>query len=297
MLTSPVRPRGAVVMLALALLAGCATPKKFEPYNDPFLRANGGPLVIVDTCVFQDAVGDADDYFLAPESLAGGEKVMDAAIDFLRESGVPPKATLVPYACGVVGENGNELQLVRLDASLPASMEPRPFLTHPSLAGKVAAIDALHVLASTTWGRGINDNMPALTQGRQAGPAASKTFTAEQIRAAAAVIQKEFQADSMIYIAIQGYSQSGGKAAMAHAGRFLVALATGLTTGVAIIPGGITDGSIKTAAAFDLATGTVQRTSAIRGMGDPRKPDVVSDKRFVRGLLNGLLNRVVETAK
>jgi hypothetical protein len=287
----------AVAIIALALLSGCATPRKFEPYNDPFLRANGGPLVIVDTCVFQDAVGDADDYFLAPESLAGGERVMDAAVDFLRESGVAPKATLVPYACGVLGENGNELQLVRLDAGLPASMEPRPFLTHPSLAGNAAVIEALHVLASTTWDRGVRDNMPALTQGRQMGPAVSKSFTAEQIRAAAAVIQKVFQADSMIYIAIQGYSQSGGKAAMAHAGRFLVALATGLTTGVAIIPGGVTDGSVKTAVAFDLATGTVQRSAAIRGMGDPRKPDVVSDKRFVRGLLNGLLNREVVAAK
>ena len=76
-------------------------------------------------------------------------------------------------------------------------------------------------------------------------------------------------------------------------GKVLVGLVTGLATGIAFIPGGTTDGSLFTVAAFDLKDGEIRRSSASRGFGDPKNPEVVSDKRFVVPVLHGFLHREV----
>ena len=288
----------APCLLALAILAGCAGPQKqYELMNEPYLKANGGPLLVVDVCVLQDAVGDDDDYFLVPESKAGAQRVVDVAGEYLREKGFDAKATLIPYACGVIGDQGNVPQLVRNDVSLPATSELRPFLPHESLAGKKELLDALNVLATTTHDRALRENFAVLAQGRGGGMPPLRTHTPEEIRAAAALVRTELKADSLIYVAIQGYSQSSGKAFALGAGRLLVGVITGVATGFAVIPGGSTDGSIKAAATFDLSSGELKRTSAVRGLGDPRKPDVVSDKRLVGALFHKLLHREVEAAK
>ena len=285
---------GKFFVLALLLLAGCAAPqKKFERVQDAYLQTSGGPLMIVDVCVFQDAIGDADDYHMVTESKAGAERIVEVARDYLRDKNITVKASLVPYACGVIGAKGNEPQLVRLDLASPAVMLKRPFAPSDDIASNEPLIDALNVLATSAYERALSENFAMIAQrGGQPLPP-MKSHTPEELRSAMSVVQQALNADSLIYVGVQGYSQSGGKAFAAGTGRFLVALATGLATGIAIIPGGTTDGSVLTAATFDLKAGELRRTSAIRGLGDPKKPDAVADKRFINALFYRLLHREV----
>jgi hypothetical protein len=287
----------ACFLFAIGLLAGCAGPvKNYERIDEPYLRAGGGPLVIVDVCVQQDALGDADDYHMVAESKEGARSIVAVATQYLAEKDQPVKATLVPYACGVIGPDGNTPQLVRHDLQSEAVMAPRPFAPDETVASNEALAAALNVLATAGYDRSLNEHLMLLTMGRNSPMPPLKRHTPEEIRDASTVVQKTLGAEGLIYIAVNGYSQSAGKAAAMGTGRFLFAVATGVATGIAIIPGGITDGSIMTAAAFDLKAGEIRRTSAMRGMGDPKKPDVVSDKRYVHAVLHRLLHREVPAA-
>jgi hypothetical protein len=293
-----------VFVVALLLVGGCAAPqKKYERVQDAYLQSSGGPVVVVDVCVFQDAIGDADDYHMVTESKLGAERIAEVAREYLLEKSVPVKAMLVPYACGVIGTKGNEPQLARLDLTSPALMTKRPFAPSGEIAGNEPLIDALNVLATSAYERALTESIAAISRGRGQQLPPMKIQTPEEIKAATALVRTALKADSLIYFSVQGYSQSGGKAFAMGTGRVLVGLATGLATGIAFIPGGTTDGSLFTVAVFDLKDGEIRRSSASRGLGDPKKPDVVSDKRFVIPVLHGLLHREVtavagtETAK
>lgn len=283
---------------AFLLIGGCAAPqKKFERVQDSYLQASGGPVVVVDACVFQDAIGEADDYFMVTEAKLGAEKIVEVARDYLVEKGIPVKAMLVPYSCGVIGPKGNETQLVRLDLASPAQMVKRPFAPSLEVAGNEPLIEALNVLATSGYERAISEGIAGISRGRGQQLPPMKIHTSDEIKAAAAQVRLAFNADSLIYFSVHGYSQSGGKAFAMGTGRVLVGVLTGLATGIAFFPGGTTDGTLFTVAAFDLKEGEIRRSGTSRGLGDPKKSDVVSDKRFIIPALHGLLHREVSASE
>jgi hypothetical protein len=284
--------KSLVFVAALLLIGGCAaTQKKFERVQDTYLQSSGGPVVVVDVCVFQDAIGEADDYYMVTEGKLGAERIVEVTRDYLVEKGIPVKAMLVPYSCGVIGPKGNEPQLARLDLASPALMTKRPFSPSLEIAGNDPLIEALNVLATSAYERAISEGIAGISRGRGQQLPPMKIQTAEDVKSAAALVRSAFNADSLIYLGVHGYSQSGGKAFAMGTGRVLVGLVTGLATGIAFIPGGSTDGTLFTVAAFDLKEGEIRRSGTSRGLGDPKKPDVVSDKRFVIPALHGLLHR------
>lgn len=280
-----------------AILTGCAGPQKnYELIQEPFLQQSGGILLVVDVCVLQDAIGDADDYHMVSESKSGAMKVADEARAYLIGKGIETKAIIVPFACGVVGPNGNEPQLAKLSPDAPAVMMPRPFGSTEQFATDAALQEALMVLATSTYERAVTEKAALLVQGRQTALPPMKAHTKEEVKAAATLVRAMMNTSGMIHIGVNGYSVSGGKAFAAGTGRFLVALVTGVATGVAVIPGGTTDGYIQTASTINLGTGEMVRVSTMRGIGDPKKPDVVADKRFLHPLLHGLVHREVGEA-
>lgn len=281
----------------LVLLTGCAgTPKKYELLQEPYLREGGGTLLVVDVCVFQDAVGDADDYHMVTESKEGARGIVEVASRYLSEKNVTVKSSLVPYSCGVIGPDGNLPQLVRLNLNSPAVMERRPFAPSEELVKDQALLEALNVLGTASYERALINGVSLLSQGRSQPQPPLKSHTSQELLAASALVQTKLNVSSMIYLGVNGYSQSTGKAVALGTGRFFVALVTGVATGFAVLPGGTTDGSLMTVASIDLVSGEIRRTSAMRGTGDPKKANVVSDKRFIDALLHGLVHREVPSA-
>jgi hypothetical protein len=279
---------------ALLLVGGCAAPqKKFERVQDAYLQASGGPIIVVDSCVFQDAIGEADDYYMVTEAKLGAEKIVEITRDYLVEKGIPVKAMLVPYSCGVIGPKGNEAQLARLDLASPALMTKRPFSPSVEVADNEPLVAALNVLATSAYERAVSEGIAGISRGRGQQLPPMKIHTSDEVKAAATQVRLAFNADSLIYFGVHGYSQSGGKAFAMGTGRILVGVLTGVATGIAFIPGGSTDGTLFTVAAFDLKEGEIRRSGTSRGLGDPKKSDVVSDKRFIIPALHGLLHREV----
>jgi hypothetical protein len=285
---------GALAAIVVAVLSGCAAPQKnYEVIEQPFLKADGGPVLIVDACIQQDAVGDADDYIMVTESKAGAMVVGDAAKRYLAEKGVVVSAVLVPFTCGVIPHEGNKPELVKLDAQLPTQTAPRPHAPTNELASDAEFRNALMVLATATHSRAAQDNAIVFTRGVQAPLPPMTQHTSEEIRAAIALVQAKTNASSVIYLNAMGISQSGGKAFALGAGRVFVGVLTGVATGVAIIPGGAADGSLYSAAAINLKSGDIVRASAARGIGDPKKPDVLARKMTIDYLMRGLIEREV----
>jgi hypothetical protein len=277
---------------AIAITASCASVPKltYEPLNESFLREDGGPVVLVDVCVLQDAIGDADDYYLIAESKQGAEKIAEAARTYLTGLGITPKATIVPFACGVTKPEAPAASLVRMAPDSPSAMLPQPFAPHEAIKDDAELHKALMVLMTSTYAEGV----PRVLLPQQSGKMPPlKNHTAAEIAAAAELVRTKLNASSAIVIHVAGYSQTTGKAAAGNAGRIFVGVLTGVLTGVAFIPGGATDGSIMTSGVVDLKTGVLVRSSAMRGLGDPRKPEVVSNQNLVNLVMRGITHRAI----
>lgn len=282
---------------SVLLLTGCAgTPRQFELLPEPYLKTNGGPLLVVDACVIQDALGDDDDYHMVTESKAGARRMVAVASQYLAGINQPVKATLVPFACGVIGPEGKQEQLVRFDNQLPPTKAQRPFATEGSLAGTPEVVDALSVLATAAYARGLEEMATLLARhmGQQPTLPPRRTYAPEEVRAASATVHRALGTDSLVFLGMQGYSQSAGKSAALTTGRLLVGIVTGVASGVAIFPGGSTDGSIITAAAFDLKSGELRRAGGTRNpFGDPKNPENAAAKTAVNGVLHQMMYREV----
>jgi hypothetical protein len=280
--------RSLLISCGLLALAGCGVDLKKDlvASPDPQLLRDNGVVLIADVCVYQEGLSQSDDYFAIAESRNDADALLTAAASRLRDAGVPVHATLVPFVCGALHDKANPPVKAAENIGGPVTSVPQPFGIQGSIKADQAYLSALSQLATLGF-------YYATTGRLGPGNGVDNTSSWEKFEKSAHVIADRTGATSVLYLGVLGYSETSGRAAALGIGRFMFGMATGVLTGghVIIIPGQNTDGRLVSATLVDLPSGEAVWSNAIRGAGDPMKPEIVADAEALDRLLSDLLQR------
>lgn len=284
----------AAVITTMSLLTACAAPapsKSEQVFSDPLLTRQGGVLVLVDSCIQRDGLGDRD-YFVVKESQAGAHAALEALHDILQRNDVVVRADVI-LVCGarlnathssitVADTVGGE----RRQASQPLQVSG-PGADDPRL------LQALSDLSTYAFERAaVQRDKKAAGKKNEPPPAISASTYHE----AAALLKEKTQASTVLFLGALGTSISGGKKAAQFMGGMIVGIGTGVATAglgtgyyAMFIPGHKISGAVMESALIDLESGELTWSNAVRASGDPVQPEVLANAETLDLLLHNIM--------
>ncbi len=292
-------PQILKLVLVCAVFTACSAtppPKLQRVTHHPLLNRPGGVLLMVDSCIQYDALGDDDDYFMIEESTSGAQALLDVATKYLKDDGVPVRAIL-PFVCGARHGLGNTPEKVadRLNGTVISAQQP--YGISDEIKSDREYVGALSILATYVF-------QHAATQKKSSDSNASSgqlpdLVSSTEFKRAVAVIQERTRASSILYLGVAGTSLSPGKVAAQKIIGAILATGVGFATAamstgyyLLFIPGNQIDGRIMGAGLVDLESSDLAWGNAVRAGGDPMKPEVVSNPDALTLLLRDLMYRL-----
>jgi hypothetical protein len=294
-----------IILLIGALLAGCSAtpPRSGRVSHDPLLDRGNGVLVMLDVCIQQDALGDADDYFVISESRKGAQALLNASRKYLVDNNISVTAEIIPFVCGARHDANDMPQKIANHRNGTVNNARQPFDTTETIKADPVYADALSKASTYIFQYVMTKALKANESSRQSvDPEPAVLVTDEEFRAAVALIAERTNVSSIFYIGVAGTSITSGKVAAQHIGRVIIGMATGLATGglgtnfgLIFIPGYQIDGRIMVAALVDPQSSQLTWSNSVRAGGDPAEPEVVANTDALALLLRGLMFQSVHT--
>lgn len=293
--------RRTMLTLTIALaVAGCAAPPPPTVQRvvaHPAAVNAGGTLLVVDVCLNYSPLTEGD-YFVIANARRGASALEAGTRQFLDAADVRTRSTLIPFVCGALHDPANAPKRVADEIDGAVSERAQPLWVAPELAADADYVNALQVLATHVFRRGV----AAYDIDKPPAPDARPDTAAddERARLAAATVLRKSGRASLLYVGVTGHSLSSGKAAATGVARVVAGVAMSLAVGpvftaggvqygVVFVPGGPVDKRQMAAGLFDLEHGRLVRSRMVGGGGDPMKPEVLAERDGLNLLLRDLL--------
>lgn len=283
----------ALCVLLLVLVGACGTPapptsRRVVAHDSA--ADSAGSILVVDVCLNYSPLG-ADDYFVIANARQGAEALEAATAQYFAASDVRIRSRLVPFVCGAVHGDANVPKRVAQVVDGEVQVRPQPLWVSPDVAADADYVNALQVLSTHVFQRGL-----APASGASAAADTSPDAAPPAVRDAAARVAQRSGRSSLIYVGVTGHSLSSGKAATLGVARVAAGVAMSMAVGpvftaggssfhMIFLPGGPVDKRQMVAALFDLRQATLVRSNVIHGGGDPMDASVLASRESVQLLL------------
>lgn len=283
------------VIALLTMISACATKPSFVAVaHDPLLDRGDGTILVVDVCVKRNVLVGTD-YALVSESKKGAQALADASRKYLESYGVRMHAVLIPFVCGAQQPTSNPPYLVADQLDGPPRQAQPPFAVADELTGDPEYLHALAQFSASTFQR---PRLPKETVTAGKRNSQQPLVSMEDMRAAVAAIAARTHASAVLYLGVNGLSQSTGKKVAQRVAGVLIGMATGAATlgitgshGVGIIPGPTPDSWVMSASLVNLGNTQIVWSEAVKAYGDPLKADVISQSGPIDLLFSSLVRR------
>lgn len=305
----------AVAACAVLWLAGCATPANpgfIVPRPHPALGTGAGPLLVSDACL-QRRVLIGDNFIVLSTSEEAARTLDRETRKRLARRGFPDVPPTLQTVCGVVFDDASPLKVNAETLDGPTKSSPQPLRMSEGLSGM--GVDA------AAWARLLTE-MHALGLEAQrlqaAGPTGAdkppKIRLSDEARAVAGKVAARHERQSILFVGLEGNSESGGKVFAQTAALVGVGVVAGVLAGPVSMAGLSTTQSVAingagaAAAPFlshdgwrligslvDAAEGQLQWSRVLQGGGDPLVSANLGKAVTTDPLLRGLMNQPAST--
>mgnify|MGYP000489454484 CR=1 FL=1 len=288
------------------VVAGCASavtpPTSYEVAPDPIL-SRGKVLLVTDVCIQIDCIGDSEDYFVVEDSRYGAESCLPVLQTYLEDSGIQVCDT-IPLVCGA-SHGENRIILAGLNTDSDINESPQPIYVDPSIAADQKYIEALSQVSTYAFEHPTvkHQETPESLKHTEKSLVSENEFSA-----AAEIIRNRTGASSVLFLGVDGKSESSGKAFAKGVGTFVVGMATGLATaGLGVSIGDTTyylmiypthqdgDSRIFLGSLIDLDTSRIAWSNTAQWRGDPIEKDIWTNDDPLEYLFHDVLFQKIST--
>ena len=315
-------------------ITGCASvspPISHEVTHDPVLR-RGKVLLVTDVCIQRDCIGDSGDFFVIEESRYGAESCLPVLRSYLLDSDIQVCDEIF-IVCGAA-HGKNETIRVSQNSDGEITESAQPVYAIPAIMADREYLDALAMISTYAFEHPIVNNQDTsksqksaenplviddkLVMGNIDAPghpivnnqdtsksqksAENPLVTDFEFSTATEIIRRRTGASSILFLGIVGNSDSGGKAFLKGAGRFLVGMGTGIATAglgtgyyLAVIPGQKVSGRAFEGALIDLESGQLTWSNVVRARGNPIKKETWAKTEPLELLFHDVLFQKIAT--
>ena len=289
------------ITIVIYILGGCTAtpPKSTRVSHDPILAQRGGALLMVDACIKRDELGESGDYFVIAESESGAQVALEALRKYVKNSGIPIRAELIPFVCGA-RHNTTDLSIRAADRLGGTERDDsQPLAVSETISSDLQYVNALGVVSTFISENGVasSRSTPSDSDEDSQNDVAPNSVSVEDFQVAASIVKAKTQASSILYLGVRGVSRSAGLATVQAIGSIVVGTLTALVTAVpasdyyyGFLPEFQIDGMLMKGALINLETNQLSWSNVVLVRGDPiEKPELMANPQALHMLYHNIV--------